>query len=104
MTHVVTGACVGCRYTDCVEVCPVECFHVLPDRLVIDPDVCIDCAACVPSCPVEAIFAITDLPAGEEDHIELNEAAARKYPVITETLSPLQGPSDSDGPPDGARE
>ena len=91
MTHVVTEPCVGCRFTDCVEVCPVECFHVLPDRLVIDPDVCIDCAACVPVCPVEAIYADMDVPAGQEEFIERNEVEAKKYPVISERLDPLPG-------------
>lgn len=91
MTHVVTEPCVGCRFTDCVEVCPVECFHVLPDRLVIDPDVCIDCAACVPVCPVEAIYADMDVPAGQEEWTERNETDAGQYPVITEKLDPLPG-------------
>ena len=62
MTHVVTSACVKCKYQDCVAVCPVECFREADDYLVIDPDECIDCAACVPECPVEAIYADTDLP------------------------------------------
>lgn len=91
MTHVVTEPCVGCRFTDCVEVCPVECFHVMPDRLVIDPDTCIDCAACVPVCPVEAIYADMDVPAGQEDWVELNENESKNYPVITEKLDPLPG-------------
>lgn len=97
MTHVVTEACVGCRYTDCVEVCPVECFHVLPDRLVIDPDVCIDCTACVPTCPVDAIYADVDVPAGQEDSIEFNQTASQQYPVITETLTPLVQPDEPPG-------
>lgn len=91
MTHVVCEPCVGCRFTDCVEVCPVECFHVLPDRLVIDPETCIDCAACVPVCPVEAIFADVDVPAEWQHYIELNAKQAKEYPVITEKLEPLPG-------------
>ncbi|MFH0944867.1 MAG: ferredoxin family protein [Planctomycetota bacterium] len=96
MTHVVTEACIGCRFTDCVEVCPVECFHVLPDRLVIDPEVCIDCGACLPACPVEAIYADTDVPAGQEESIEMNLVASRKYPVITESMTPLAEPEPDD--------
>ncbi len=62
MTYVVTEACVKCKYTDCVNVCPVDCFKVGPNFLVIDPDECIDCAVCVPECPVDAIYAEEDLP------------------------------------------
>ncbi|MEE2624997.1 MAG: ferredoxin family protein, partial [Candidatus Thermoplasmatota archaeon] len=62
MTHVVTSACVGNKYQDCVAVCPVEAFREAENYLVIDPDECIDCAACIPECPVEAIYADTDLP------------------------------------------
>ena len=91
MTHVVCEPCVGCRYTDCVEVCPVECFHRLDDRLVIDPEVCIDCAACVPVCPVSAIFGDTDIPAGWEHYLDLNARAAPGAPVLTERLPPLTG-------------
>lgn len=91
MTHVVTAACIGCRFTDCAEVCPVECFHELPDRLVIDPEVCIDCAACVPVCPVEAIHADVDLPADQQHFLALNAEQARGAPVITERRPPLPG-------------
>lgn len=69
----------------------MQCFHVLPDRLVINPEVCIDCAACTPLCPVGAIHADTDLPADQEEFVELNAIAAREYPVLTETLPPLDG-------------
>lgn len=62
MAHVVTNKCQGCRFTDCVEVCPVSCFYELDSQLVIDPDECIDCTACVSECPIEAIYAETDLP------------------------------------------
>lgn len=91
MTHVVCEPCVGCRFTDCVDVCPVECFRILPDRVVIDPDTCIDCTACVPVCPVEAIFADVDLPAQWAGWTEQNAEAAPKYPVITERTEPLPG-------------
>jgi ferredoxin len=63
MTHVVTEACIKCKYTDCVDVCPVDCFREGPNFLVIDPDECIDCAVCIPECPVNAIFAEEDVPA-----------------------------------------
>ena len=62
MTYVVTESCVKCKYTDCVDVCPVDCFREGPNMLVIDPDECIDCTLCVPECPVEAIFAETMFP------------------------------------------
>lgn len=63
MTFVVSENCKGCRFTDCVAVCPVDCFHGDDEMLYIDPDECIDCGACVPVCPVSAIFALDDLPA-----------------------------------------
>ena len=72
MTHVVTENCIKCKFTDCVDVCPVDCFREGPNFLVIDPDECIDCGACVPECPVDAIFADTDLPDGEEAWVERN--------------------------------
>ena len=72
MTHVVTSACVNHKYQDCVAVCPVEAFRELPTYLVIDPDECIDCGACISECPVEAIFADTDVPADQEEWIERN--------------------------------
>ena len=73
MTHVVTSACVGHKYQDCVAVCPVEAYKETDNYLVIDPDECIDCAACVPECPVDAIFADTDLPDEEEEWLQRNE-------------------------------
>jgi NAD-dependent dihydropyrimidine dehydrogenase PreA subunit len=62
MTYVVTESCIRCKYTDCVDVCPVDCFREGPNFLVIDPDECIDCTLCVAECPVEAIFAEDDVP------------------------------------------
>ena len=73
MTHVVTSACVDHKYQDCVAVCPVEAFREKDTYLVIDPDECIDCGACVPECPAEAIFADTDVPDEEESWIARNE-------------------------------
>lgn len=72
MTHVVSDACINCKYTDCVDVCPVDCFLEGPNFLIINPEECIDCAVCVPECPVEAIFAEEDLPENELHFIELN--------------------------------
>jgi len=84
MTYVVTEDCIRCKYTDCVEVCPVDCFHEGPNFLVIDPDECIDCTLCVPECPTNAIFAEDDLPSNQEQFIALNAELAKKWPVITE--------------------
>ena len=89
MTHVVTELCIGCRYTDCVEVCPVDCFHVGPNILTIDPDECIDCAKCIPACPIAAIVADVDLPEGQRHMLELNAELSRVFPVITDTLGAL---------------
>ena len=72
MTHVVTSACVSCKYQDCVHVCPVEAFREAEEYLVIDPDECIDCAACEPVCPVTAIFAEDDVPADWDKFTDLN--------------------------------
>ena len=79
MTTVVTENCKGCRFTDCVEVCPVACFHYDDEMLYIDPDVCIDCSACIPECPVEAIFEEDDLPEGQEKWVEIVDNACDKY-------------------------
>jgi len=84
MAYVVTESCIKCKYTDCVEVCPVDCFHEGPNFLVIDPDECIDCTLCVPECPVNAIFAEDDLPDSQKNFIELNAELAHSWPVITE--------------------
>lgn len=89
MTHVVTDHCQGCRYTECVSVCPVDCFHGDADRLYIDPEVCIDCAACVPICPVKAITDSFDLDSGADELIALNRARSRELPVVEEKGPPL---------------
>jgi ferredoxin len=72
MTHVVTESCIRCKYTDCVDVCPVDCFREGPNFLVIDPDECIDCAVCIPECPVNAIYAEEDTPADQVQFIKIN--------------------------------
>lgn len=93
MTFVVTENCIKCKYTDCVEVCPVDCFHEGPNFLVIDPEECIDCTLCEPECPAEAIYPEDDLPAGQEQFIEINAELSLKWPVITEQKDP---PEDAD--------
>ena len=72
MTHIVTEACIACKYTDCVDVCPVDCFREGPNFLTIDPDECIDCAVCIPECPVSAIYAEEDVPRDQQHMIALN--------------------------------
>ncbi|MAK55277.1 MAG: ferredoxin [Pusillimonas sp.] len=89
MTHVVTESCIKCRYTDCVDVCPVDCFHIGPNFLVIDPDECIDCAVCVPECPVEAIYAEEDLPQDQLDFIRINAELAPEWEVIDSSIGSL---------------
>jgi ferredoxin len=83
MTFVVTEACIKCKYTDCVEVCPVDCFHEGPNFLVIDPEECIDCTLCEPECPVEAIYSEDELPPDQKEFLELNAELSRDWPVIT---------------------
>ena len=82
MAHVVTDRCIRCRFTDCVDVCPVDCFHAHPEILVIDPQECIDCGVCVPACPVEAIFLDEDVPSDQQMFIALNADFAQRYPII----------------------
>ena len=97
MTFVVTENCIKCKYTDCVEVCPVDCFHEGPNFLVIDPEECIDCTLCEPECPAEAIYPEDDLPEGQEIYIEINAELSEKWPVITEQKEPLPDAEEWDG-------
>lgn len=90
MPHVVTSTCVDHKYQECVAVCPVEAFRELDAYLVIDPDECIDCGACIPECPVEAIFPDTEVPEGEEAWIDRNAEEAVDAP-IAEGDSPVLG-------------
>lgn len=83
MAYVVTENCIRCKYMDCVEVCPVDCFHEGPNILVIDPEECIDCNLCVPECPVDAIYPDDELPEDQQQFLEINERLAAKWPVIT---------------------
>jgi len=92
MTHVVTDNCIKCKYKDCVEVCPVDCFYVGENMLVIHPDECIDCGVCVPECPAEAIFPDAD-PMAEGRWLELNRKFAEQWPNI---LEKGESPADAD--------
>jgi ferredoxin len=91
MTYIVTEPCVECKYTDCAAVCPVEAFHELPDKLLINPDACIDCDACLPECPVEAIYSDMSIPPEYMNWLEIN-AEAENYPIISTKMPALFGP------------
>lgn len=88
MTFVVTESCIKCKYTDCVEVCPVDCFREGPNFLAIHPDECIDCALCEPECPVNAIVAEDDLKPEQKKFLEINARLAEKWPVINAQKDP----------------
>ena len=96
MTHVVSESCIRCKYTDCVDVCPVDCFREGPNMLVIDPDECIDCAVCIPECPVNAIYAEEDLPADQMAFIKLNIELSPQpgWKSITKRKAPLADAED----------
>ena len=93
MTHVVTDNCIKCKYTDCVVVCPVDCFHEGANFLAIDPLECIDCTLCVPECPADAIFAEDDVPPGQEHFLQINAELAPGWPVI-DALKPALEDAD----------
>jgi ferredoxin len=97
MAFVVTDNCIKCKYTDCVEVCPVDCFYEGPNFLVINPDECIDCALCEPECPAEAIFEEDDVPEGQKHFIALNAELAAEWPNITEKKDPLPDADEWNG-------
>ena len=83
MTYVVTENCIKCKYTDCVEVCPVDCFHEGPNFLVINPEECIDCSMCEPECPIDAIKSDDDLTDKDRHFLEINDRLSQKWPVIS---------------------
>ena len=91
MTFVVTEHCTKCKYTDCVEVCPVEAFHEGPEILYINPDTCIDCNACVPVCPVEAIYADGQVPERYKSWTQVNADECKTHPIIDRKKPPLPG-------------
>ena len=89
MTYVVTEACIKCKYMDCVEVCPVDCFYEGENMVVINPNECIDCGVCEPECPAEAIMPDTE--SGLEQWLELNASLSASWPNIT-----VKGPTPAD--------
>ena len=93
MTYIVTENCIKCKYTDCVDVCPVDCFREGPNMLVIDPEECIDCTLCVAECPVDAIYSEDDLPDDQKDFLEINARLSKTWPSLT---SIIDAPKDAD--------
>ena len=93
MTYVVTEACIKCKYTDCVEVCPVDCFYEGDNMLVIHPDECIDCGVCEPECPADAIKPDTE--PGLEKWLEVNTEYAKSWPNITQKKDSRRTPRNS---------
>lgn len=91
MTTIVTDNCQNCRFTDCVTVCPVACFHMDDTMLYIDNEVCIQCSACIPVCPVHAIYADDDIPEDKQHWVELNAERSKALPVVRDKQEPLPG-------------
>ena len=90
MAYVVADGCVRCKYTDCVDICPIDdCFREGPNFLVIDPETCIDCTLCVAECPAEAIFAEDEVPEEQLDYIAINAKMAKVWPAINQAKEPL---------------
>lgn len=89
MTYVVGEACINCKHTTCVDVCPTEAFREGPNFIVIDPDHCVDCDICVPECPEEAIFSEDDIPHGQEAFLDLNAKLSQEWPIIQEAKEPM---------------
>ena len=94
MTHVVSESCIRCKYTDCVDVCPVDCFREGPNMLVIEPDECIDCAVCIPECPANAIFAEEDVPQDQMKFIALNAELSPLFESISRSKGGLPDADD----------
>lgn len=99
MTHVVTENCIKCKFTDCVDVCPVDCFREGPNFLVIDPDECIDCAVCVAECPANAIYAEEDLPEDQVSFIALNAELTPVFKEINRAKDSLPDADEWNGKP-----
>ncbi len=89
MAYIVAEPCINCKYTDCVDVCPVDCFHEGVNFLAINPEDCIDCGACEPECPTEAIFEEDELPEKWQQYVELNAKYAEEWPEITVKKDPM---------------
>lgn len=96
MSYIVTQNCVDCKYTDCVAVCPVDAFHEGQRMVYINPDTCVNCDACVPACPIEAIFSEENLPAQFQAYIEINKKGCESNPVINQKKDPLPGAKSLD--------
>lgn len=95
MTFIVAENCIRCKYTDCVDVCPIDdCFREGENFLVIDPETCIDCSLCVAECPAEAIFAEADVPEDQKEYITLNAELAKVWPGINSAIEPLEDAED----------
>ena len=90
MTFVVTESCINCKHTDCVEVCPVDCFYEGENFLVIHPDECIDCGLCEPECPVDAIFPEDEVPQDQREYLDLNAKLSEEWPNIAEQKEPME--------------
>lgn len=91
MTTLVTDNCQRCRFTECVTACPVSAFRAGEEMLFIDPNVCVDCGACIPKCPVQAIYEELDLPEQLNEWVEINERRSKVMPKITKKESPYAG-------------
>jgi ferredoxin len=100
MAYVITDSCIKCKFTDCVEVCPADCFHEGPNYMVIDPDECIDCTLCEPECPAQAIFSLDNLPDSKRGFIALNAELAKLWPQLAERKDPLPDAEDWKEVPD----
>jgi ferredoxin len=94
MTYIVTEPCINCKYTDCVEVCPVDCFYEGPNFLTIHPDECIDCNACVPTCPVEAIYADDEVPEEYEHYYQWNDYLSRQWKELGYNITEKKDPPE----------
>jgi|TARA_B110000908_G_scaffold122555_1_gene143748 ferredoxin len=99
MAFIVGDNCINCKFTDCVQVCPVDCFYEGPNMLVINPDECIDCGLCEPECPANAIFDEVDLPADQTEFIEINAIYSEKWPVIVEMIDKYPDADANNGTP-----
>lgn len=105
MTYLVTDNCIKCKHTDCVEVCPVDCFYEGENMLVINPDECIDCGVCVPECPIDAIVQDSDLEGPERiKWIEINTTYSNEWPNITDFKGSMPDAEKWDGVPNKLEE